>query len=631
MSISKNRLRLTRLANLVFLAFLIKYNYLMLEIFYAPSIPALLLRNLLFIVIYLKFIEPLLIYRKIRQRLFFLLAVFTLFFLSNYWYNSYFGNFIGINDIFSGEGTSQFSMFKVLLLQIIRFRDVFFIFDLVCLGAFGFLDLTQKSFEPIADFTPLQNKLNLSNWTVYLFLVFLLLSQFTVGAVQLRSASPVNLYKTGTPYLASVYGISSVYTIEAYSYFHREADKPAPELNDIPYYSSQQQLSGKKTLPAKTNVILIQIESLDAKIIDYKQQNKLVTPFLNSLKKESMYFDNFYAQKVNGSFDADLSVLTSLYPVNRSYVFRDLDLSKFKSLPSLLKKQGYQTLAFHNNNRDYFNRAAAYPDLGFDRFYSKRDFKEDIYPIPEEEGLGINDYDYFNQAAETIKQAAKQEKPFLAYLISLTSHTPFDFYPESAAEDFPEVNNMLVKNYFKSINFTDQALKNFFAKLNQAGILNNTLIVIYADHESEIKTLEYNSSREFTLWKKVKIPYHIPLFIKYPGLEAGISEREGTTTDITPTILDLLGFKELPEQFVGSSLLLADDEPILFLHETPELLYKDQLFIKELAKLTKVGFVKDREQDVNISEHKLAELQEIIDYMRDIFMINEGEIFKEVE
>ena len=624
--------RLQYLSLILFLAFIIKYNYLMLQIFYAPSLTALIIRNLFFVIFYLKFVEPLLISKKIRQRLFYMVFVFSFFFVVNYWYNRYFGNFLSISDFFAGEGTGTFSMYQVLFTHIFKFRDLIIILDLALLGLFGFNSL--PDLKSIASpglwsysFKVLPNK----NLTVFAVIVLLLLAQIFVGSLIMGHFSPAELYQSGSSYLAAVYGILPLYTMEAYSYFTRSEEKPRPELKDVPYYQKQNQLSGFQILAENTNVILIQVESLDAKIIDYEQQGKPVTPFLNSLKTESLYFENFYAQKVNGSFDADLSSLTSLYPVNRSYVFRDIDLSRFHSLPKLLKKRGYQTLALHNNDRDFFNRAEAYPDLGFDHFYSQRNFKETIFPVSKERGLGINDYDFFDASTELIKEAADEDKPFFAYLISLTSHTPFNFYPEAAVEDFAEVNNNLVHNYFKSISFLDKSLQNFVNKLEEAGIMDNTLLVIYSDHESEIKTMGYESGRDFTLWRNVKTPYHIPLFIKHPQLQADIYSREGTTTDIAPTVLDLLGFQELPDQFVGRSLFLEQEDPILFLHETPHILKEDQLYIKEIEELLKVGHLKNQKREIEISQEKIEELTEIINYMRSIFMINQGGIFKEVE
>ena len=626
----ENRMRYLSL--ILFLAFILKYNYLMLQVFYAPSITALIIRNLFFVACYLKFVEPLLISKKIRQRLFFMLFIFTFFFVINYWYNRYFGNFLSVSDIFAGEGTGTFSMYQVLFTHIFKFRDIIIILDLALLGVFGFNSLPDLK---LSDSWGLWNfyfkKSTIKNTTVFVLIILVLVIQVFAGSLIMGEGSPVKLYQSGSSYLASVYGILPLYTMEAYSYFHRSEKKPRPELDDIPYYQKQKQLSGTKTLAKNTNVILIQVESLDAKIIDYKQQGKQITPFLNDLKEESLYFENFYAQKVNGSFDADLSTLTSLYPVNRSYVFRDIDLSRFHSLPLLLKDKGYQTLAFHNNDRNFFNRAEAYPDLGFDHFYSQRYFKETIFPVPKDRGLGINDYDFFDSSAGLIKEAAQQEKPFFAYLISLTSHTPFNFYPQKAVENFAEVDNNLVQNYFKSISFLDKSLKNFISKLEKAGIMENTLLVIYSDHESEIKTMEYESGRDFTLWRNVKTPYHIPLFINHPQLKNTVYEREGTTTDIAPTILDLLGYQKLPKQFVGKSLFLEQEDPILFLHETPQLLKDGQLFIKEIEELLKVGHLKDQKKEIEIPQKKLEELNEIIDYMRSIFMINQGDIFKEVE
>jgi len=626
---TKSRGRLDLFSYLLFLAFIIKYNFLMLYIFNSPSLITLILRNILFAYFYIKFIEPLLLSKKIRQRLFILLVIFTAFFISNYWYNRYFGDFLSISDIFSGGGVATFSLFEVLFKHIIRSFDLIFIFDLFVIEVIGF-NFTEDFKFSTSDNSSLYTISFKKNAAVGIFILLIILQIFA-GAVYMEEISPARIYQEGTPYYAAVYGVIPLYILEAYSYLNKSQQKVEPDLERVPYYKTQKQLSNINHLPENTNLILIQVESLDAKIIDYKQEEKEIVPFLNDFKKRSIYFDNFYAQKVNGSFDADLSVLTSLYPVNRSYVFRDVDMSRFDSLPKLLKAEGYQTLAFHNNDRNYFNRAEAYPDLGFDHFYSEQDFSEEFFKQPEDRNLGVNDYDFLADSFEILKKAAERDKPYFAYFITLTSHTPFNYYPEEGAEEFEGIDSELVRNYFRSINFTDRALDNFINRLENAGMLENTLLVIYSDHESEIKTREYNSGREFTLWKNVKTPYHIPLMIYHPQLEARINSHEGTTTDIAPTILDLFAFESLPEQFVGDSMFLDQTEPLLFLHETPEIYYQKQIFIKELDKVEKVGHIKDQEKNVEISDRKLEELEEIINYMRRIFMINQGKIFEEVE
>jgi len=626
---TKSGKRIEQFSAVLFLSFIIKYNFLLLHIFRTPSISTLILRNILFAYFYLEFIEPLLVSKKIRQRLFILLIIFTAVFMANFWYNRYFGDFLSISDVFSGSGISTFSFFEVLFKHIIKSYDFIFIFDLLLLAVLGF-GFTEDFKFSVAGLSSLYNISFTKNAAAGL-IVLLIFIQILFGSVYMQELNPTNIYQQGTPYYAAVYGIIPLYTMEAYSYLNRPEVKIEPELEGIPYYKTQKQLSSISQLPKNTNLILIQVESLDAKIIDYQQSGKEVTPFLNDLKDESLYFNNFYAQKVNGSFDADLSVLTSLYPVNRSYVFRDINMERFASLPGLLKEKGYQTLAFHNNDRNFFNRAEAYPDLSFDHFYSQQDFREHYYTQPADRKLGVNDYDFLNQSAEIIKEAAAEDSPFFAYLITLTSHTPFNFYPERAAADFNGEINELTANYFKSINYLDRALQNFTEKLQSEGLLENTLLVIYSDHESEIKNRHYESGRKFTLWKNIKVPYHIPLLIKHPDLENKIKAKEGTTTDIAPTVLDLLGFKSLPEQFVGNSLFLDEYKPLLFLHETPVIYFQKQLFIKEFDQLQKVGHLKDQEKDISISEQQKSQIEDIISYMRRVFMINQGEIFEEVE
>jgi phosphoglycerol transferase MdoB-like AlkP superfamily enzyme len=602
---------------------------MMLYIFDAPSILTLLIRNILFIYFYSQFLEPLLFSKKIRQRLFILLVIFSVFFFINYWYNRYFGDYFSLSNLLSGEATGTFSYYEILVKQIIRIWDIVFILDITAAAYLGFKLITAYDFK--LEEKNIHKNISFNKSAAVGILITLLIIQIFTGAAYMEDISPTNIYQEGTSYYASIYGIIPLYTMETYIYLNKPEEKIDPELKKVPYYQSQKQLSSKKLNAEKANIILIQVESLDAAVIDYSYQGKEVTPYLNELKSKSLYFNNFYAQKVNGSFDADLSVLTSLYPVNRSYVFREIDMSRFETLPKLLKERGYKTLAFHNNDKDFFNRSEAYPDLGFDRFYSREDFDENYYPVSEERGLGVNDYDFFADSQKIIKRTAEEENPFFAYLISLTSHTPFNFYPKTAVEDFKEVDNELLRNYFKSINFLDQSLQYFMDNLEEAGILENTLVVIYSDHESEIQTGEYKSGREFILWRSVKIPYHIPLIIHHPELGKKTISHAGTTTDIAPTILDLLDFKSLPQQFVGDSLFLKKTEPILFLHETPQIFYQNQLYIKELDTLQKVGYLKGHEKEVQISEEKANELAEIINYMRRIFMINEGEIFREVE
>lgn len=384
------------------------------------------------------------------------------------------------------------------------------------------------------------------------------------------------LYEHSTPAFVSVYGIIPLYIAEYLSMQAKEAEK-IKQISEQEVVG-EEKLSREHKIEKLENIIVIQLESFDQKIIDYQYNGQQLTPFLNRLKQDSLYFNNIFAQHVNGSFDAEFSFLTSLYPINKNYVFKTNDMSEFNSLVQVLKKRNYQTLAFHGNEGEFFYRNKGYPEMGFDKFYHRDAFSTEKAEIKKESYLGINDYDFFEQSLEFLEEA---EKPFFAFFITVTSHTPFDFYPEEFARaEFAELKPAIVKDYFNSVYFTDQALRNFFTGLRERGLYQNTLFVLYSDHSSDLNKESYNSGDNFIMEANAKEPENIPLMIYHPAIEADEISKTGTHTDIAPTILDLMGDREKPEGFLGVSLLKQTENPVLFLNEMPQILYHDNLFLR---------------------------------------------------
>ncbi|MFO8044010.1 MAG: sulfatase-like hydrolase/transferase, partial [Alkalispirochaeta sp.] len=218
-------------------------------------------------------------------------------------------------------------------------------------------------------------------------------------------------------------------------------------------------------------------------------------------------------------------------------------------------------------------------------------------------------------------------EPFFSFLITVTSHTAFDFYPDSFAVDaFEDATPPLLRDYLNSAAFVDHALEMFFSALDARRLTRNTLVVLYGDHDAAVESPEYTSRREFTPRRPLREhPEHVPLFIKHDDVAPGVISKTATTTDIAPTVLDLIGADSLPGDFVGSSLLHPEEEPVLFLHEVPQLLYKDHLFALELTgengdyHVTEVGQLPHpREVYVEISDEQKEEALEIIQFTRQI-------------
>ncbi|MFW5976528.1 MAG: LTA synthase family protein [Bacillota bacterium] len=606
------------------LGFLFKYNYLLFHIFNIPSITGAVLKNLIYIVFIIYFIFPLIAHKKKR---FFLLGGFifySILIIANIWYNRYFGNYLSDSDMLMGQGVRPF---KVLFRQIINWVDLAFIIDIILLIYFHFKEKGRKFKR---SFTGLSRRKMGRSFLIFFLIILLLSGQMLITNVILGNYSPGVLYNRSSAAFVNVYGLIPLYFYEFYiSRFAQDLETDQTSFSPETEKNVEKEDSGNsKLIEGKPNIIAIQVESLDQKLIDYEYNNKEITPFLNKLKDESLYGSNVYSQHVNGSFDAEYSFLTSLYPVNKNYAFKENDMSRYNSLVSILNDNGYETMAFHGNDESFFHREKAYPELGFDKFYSRKDFSEEekIMDI-EESYLGLNDYDFLNQSLDYLEQA---ESPFFAFMITVTSHTPFDFYPpDQAKNEFEDIETPVVRDYFQSISFVDKSLEMFFNELKKRDLAEDTLFVIYSDHESEIEKNEYHSGRNFVINKNIKPPEHVPLIIKYPEMDSDILDKTGTLTDITPTILELMGMENEGEEFLGTSLLNNEDNPVLFVHELPQVLYRDQLFLQQAEGpegFEKVGYIEDREKDVNLPETEREKIINMIDYLREHMVKNRSEI-----
>jgi len=521
------------------IGFLFKYNYLSVAIYQVPFITGLVVKNLiLFLVLYL-FALPLYENRKFRNLAFGFLLVFTFFCLSNIWYNRYFGNYLSLSDMMMGQGARPV---KVIVRQLFRVQDLFFVLDLFLIFIFSLRDPVSIPVNKISTrcFTLRKN-------IVGVVLVCLLSAQILVTNYVLGNKTPMALFARSTSAFVNVYGIVPLYFFEYYSFYHPYEHR----VPGIAPPSEKDVRIDRKMMKKDTgihNIIVIQVESLDQNIIGRRHNGREITPFLNRLKKNALYFDNFYAQHVNGSFDAEFSFLTSIYPINKNYGFRVNDLSTFTSLVNILNRKGYATLAFHGNNKAFFHRDKAYAEMGFDRFYSMEDFS--FHNTVMDVGktvFGINDYDFFLQSAARLKSV---DSPFFAFFITATSHTPYDFYPlEYGDGTFEDIKNPLTRDYFRSISFVDKSLEMFFQNLADIDLVDNTLFVIYADHDSGVEGEEYNAKKKFVLQKPVKPPENIPLFIVHPDIKPGVVSKEATHADLAPTILGMLGEKKKPEEF----------------------------------------------------------------------------------
>ena len=148
------------------------------------------------------------------------------------------------------------------------------------------------------------------------------------------------------------------------------------------------------------NVIVIHMESIMNFLIGLKINDEYVTPNLNKLVNESMYFDNFYPQvSVGTSSDTEFTFNTSLMPVQSGTVFVSYYNRNYVTLEKLLSEKSYYTFSMHGNKASMWNRSKMHMSLGYKDFYS-----EEYYNVDEVVGLGLSDKSFFTQSESLIRQ-----------------------------------------------------------------------------------------------------------------------------------------------------------------------------------------------------------------------------------
>lgn len=250
------------------------------------------------------------------------------------------------------------------------------------------------------------------------------------------------------------------------------------------------------------NVIVIHAESMQEFAMELTFNGKEVTPNLNKLSKEGIFFNNFYSQVgVGTSSDAEFTFNTSLMPSTKGTVFVNFFDREYISIPKLLKEKGYYTYSMHANTGEFWNRNIMHKSLGYDKFYSK-----DSYVIDETIGLGLSDKSFFSQSVNIMEKIkATEGEPFYATLIMLSNHTPFsdlELMPEYQTTIDVELNNQTITreylnntklgNYIRSVHYADEAIGEFINKLDSEGLLDNTVLVIYGDHDARMDKDDFN-------------------------------------------------------------------------------------------------------------------------------------------
>jgi Phosphoglycerol transferase and related proteins, alkaline phosphatase superfamily len=299
------------------------------------------------------------------------------------------------------------------------------------------------------------------------------------------------------------------------------------------------------------NLIVIQVESLENFILNHKYGDQELTPNLNNMLKNSIYFSNYFEQVNNGtSSDADLMTNASVFPVRRGSTFFRFPNNQYNTLPMIFKSLGYATKAYHADYGYYWNVQNALINFGFDQFMD-----EDKFPKKDAYWMGLTDECFLSQTADFLSNT---KQPFYSFQVTTTSHMPFKLRADMKTLNLPKgFDDTYMGGYYQSFHYTDKQIGNFIDTLDKKGILDNTVVAIYGDHTSIHKYYADEVAKmqpQEPWWNN---GYRIPLIIYSKGMKGEEIKTNGGQIDILPTLAYTFGIDKSKYQntSMGRNLL----------------------------------------------------------------------------
>lgn len=512
---------------------------------------------------------------KVRNRYLVTISAFLAIVLyANVGFYRFYNDFITFAVLFQ---TSNFGDLGNSVADIISFKDILYFTDVIV------LILAIKFIPKVQGFSPIKIEIRRAYFVLSMAVVFLNLGLAEAERPQLltRAFDRELLVKNIGTYNYHLYDI---YVQTKSSAQRALAD--GSELVEVNNYVQANQAAVNPEMFGKykgRNLIVVSLESLQSFVINNEMNGEVVTPFLNSLTKDkdTYYFNDFYHQTGLGkTSDSEFILENSLFGLGRGAVFFTHGGNTYNSMSEKLGENGYFTNVMHSNNSSFWNRNEIYESFNIDKFYDI-----ESYEVTDENSVnwGLKDIPFFEQSVDLMTD---MEQPFYSKMITLTNHYPFTLEEEDKMIPEYNSNSGTLNRYFQTVRYLDESIKVFFDELKEAGLYDNSIIVMYGDHygisENHNKAMAmYLGKDKITAYDSALLQ-SVPLFIHIPGSGDGkVMEEASGQIDLRPTILHLLGIDTANDMQMGADLFSEEHEDFVIFRDgrfiTDKLVYAGEV------------------------------------------------------
>lgn len=285
---------------------------------------------------------------------------------------------------------------------------------------------------------------------------------------------------------------------------------------------------------AKPNVIFILMESMSGSFMKEFGNEKGITPYMDNLAQESVFFSNLYAtgtRTVRGMEAVTLCIL----PTPGQSIVKRPDNQDLYTVSNVFKNKSYQNSFFYGGDGYFDNMNSYFGGNGFtiydrgrgsvlsDKIKTQRHNINDN-EVTFENAWGICDENIYDKMLQVGDEHFAEKKPFFNFVMTTSNHRPYT-YPSNKI-DIPSGTNR-----DGAVKYADFALGQMLEKAKKKPWFKNTVFVIVADHcASSAGKDEIDVAN-----------YHIPAFIyNLPGQSPAKIQKQCSQIDLFPTLFSKL-------------------------------------------------------------------------------------------
>lgn len=337
----------------------------------------------------------------------------------------------------------------------------------------------------------------------------------------------------------------------------RQVQREFESAGEPPWHSIDMSLQATaRTRPL--NVVIVMLESVRAASTTIHEPSLPTTPFLARLAHDGLTVEDMSVvyPRTNGAW---VSILSGQYPLTIEGVARwtveNGRQRRIRSLPSLLRAQGYATAFFTPTDLDFIDEIAVVRALEFEHIASEPELKG-----PGEQRtnyLGLADRSMIDPIMKWTAAQQSSGRPFMTAIMTNVGHHPYTTPASWKKVRFPGVTDEPLNDYYNCLLYIDGFLHDLMQGYEKLGLRDNTVFIVLGDHgqffgEHGIRQV-FNGLYEEGL--------HTPALIYAPGLPGikGTVRGARQQIDVMPTVLDLLGYETRGGRLAGTSLLGPPD------------------------------------------------------------------------